>query len=334
MKKKNKIKPLAKAIRTINIFTIMLILISNAQAQFKKAGTTGYVFLEVAPTARSSGMGETTVALTDAGATALLTNPALLAFSNSPVCFSASTARYLADINHQTAAVGVRLKNFGFLGLSLNYMDFGSMTHTINADPENPGGSYLVLGTYTASAYALGLTFSRKLTQSFAFGLTSKFVRETIHVYHSQNLLLDLGMVYQTRFHSFRLGGYIQNFGVDAQYIGDSFKMPMIFRLGGAMEVLGAPTAPTRLTIAIDALHPSDYSERLHIGSEFTWRNTLQLRAGYKFNYDEEGVTAGAGMQWQWQRYQLRLDMSYTDFGRLGSVLRFDFAFLTINGTR
>ena len=299
---------------------------ASAQAQFRKAGTTGYVFLEIPATARSSGMGETTVALTDEAAASLLTNPSLLAFSARGFHLYASSANYLADIQHQCAAFGFSLGTAGFLGISLNYMDFGKMTHTVNADPQNPGGSYLILGNYTADAYALGLTFSRKLTQSFAFGIKGKYVRERIDTYSSDNVLLDMGMVYQTRFRTFRLGGYIQNFGVDARYIGDSFKMPMIFRLGCAMEVWGSPRSADRLTLAVDALHPSDYSERLHVGAEWLLRGALLLRAGYKFNYDEEGFTAGAGFRQKWKQYDFTLDVGYTDFGRLGSVLRFGLA--------
>ncbi|NOX87739.1 MAG: PorV/PorQ family protein [Calditrichaeota bacterium] len=317
--------------RFIAFLVLWSVLSTNGFAQFKKAGTTGYVFLEIPTTARMSGMGETSVALLDGGAEGLLTNPALLAFSARGYHVYASYANYLADIQHQTAAIGFSLKDYGFLGFSINYMDFGKMTHTVNADPQNPGGSYLILGQYSAEAFAFGVTYTRKLTQYFAFGLTSKYVRERIDEYSSSNVLMDMGMVYQTQFRSFRLGGYIQNFGVDAKYIGDSFKMPMIFRLGGAMEVIGDRQSPTRLTIALDALHPSDYSERLHIGGEFWLRNTLCLRAGYKFNYDEEGLTTGAGLRWKWQKYSFAMDMGYTDYGRLGSVLRFGFSISATN---
>ncbi|MCD6377009.1 MAG: PorV/PorQ family protein [Caldisericaceae bacterium] len=323
----------AKAkLKNKNLLALLVVLFafySSSLAQFRKAGTTGYVFLEIPTSARVSAMGETSVALTDAGAASLLTNPSLLAFSEYGWNLYASSANYLADIKHQTAAIGFRLGTATFAGLSLNFMDFGKMTHTINADPENPGGSYLILGDYTADAYALGLSFSRKLTQFFAFGLKAKYVRERIDTYSSDNVLLDMGMVYQTRFRTFRLGGYIQNFGIDAKYIGDSFKMPMIFRLGCAMELFGNQKTADRLTIAVDALHPSDFSERLHIGSELLLRKVLLLRAGYKFNYDEEGLTAGAGLRWAWQQYGFSLDMGYTDFGRLGSVLRFG---LSIHG--
>jgi len=315
-----------KNFRPVLFVLLIFVLGTQAWAQFRKAGTTGYVFLEIPATARVSGMGETSVALTDAGAAALLTNPSLLAFSAKGWQVYASSANYLANIRHQSAAFGLRLGSATYLGLSLNFMDFGKMTRTINADPQNPGGSYLILGDYTADAYALGLSFSRKLTQSFAFGLKAKYVRERIESYASHNVLMDLGMVYQTRFRSFRLGGYIQNFGVDAKYIGDSFKMPMIFRLGCAMEVWGNQNTANRLTLAIDALHPSDYSERLHVGSELLLHHSLLLRFGYKFNYDEEGLTAGAGLRWQWQDYDFALDAGYTDFGRLGSVLRFGFS--------
>lgn len=291
-------------------------------AQFRKVGTTGYVFLEIPVTARMAAMGETSVAFTDAGAEALFTNPALLAFTNSRHNLNASYANYLADIQHQALAYGIRVARIGAFGISINRLDLGEMVETVNADRDNPGGRYLITGKYSADAIAVGLSYANQPTNWFAFGITAKYVRERISTFESSNIVFDLGMAYLTRFHSLRIGGFIQNFGVDSKYIGDTFKMPMIFRLGAAMELLGDANAPNRLTVAIDALHPSDYSERLHLGAEGWLQDLIALRIGYKFNYDEESLTAGLGIKWQMSQNLLGLDLAYADYNRLESVLR------------
>jgi hypothetical protein len=39
---------------------------------------------------------------------------------------------------------------------------------------------------------------------------------------------------------------------------------------------------------------PRDYGERMHFGLEYQWLQNYFLRLGYKANYDEEDLTAGA----------------------------------------
>jgi len=307
----------------ILIFLILMMVNQAAHAQFKKAGSTGYVFLEIPVTPRMAALGETAAAFTDAGAEALFTNPSLLGFTKNHHNVYAAYGNYLSEMQHQGAGYALQISGIGVLGISVNHLDMGEMVRTINADPTNPGGRYLVVGNYTAEGLALGLTYARRLTPDFAFGLTARYVQETIAEYRSTNVVMDMGMVYRTGFRSLRLGGYIQNFGVDSKYVGDTFKMPIIFRLGIAMEVLGSPDSPTRLTLALDALHPSDYSERLHAGAEYWFQNFIALRGGYKFNYDDESYTTGIGLRWRQQQTSWGIDISYTDYGRLGSVLRF-----------
>lgn len=304
------------------LLLILFMAVSSSQAQFRKVGTTGYVFLEIPVTARMAAMGETSVALTDVGAEALFTNPSLLGYAVFRHNIHVSYANYLADIQHQALGYGI-LTPIGAFGISINQLNLGKMVETVNADPNNPGGGYLIIGNYSADALAVGLTYARKATTWFSYGITAKYVRERISIYESNNILVDIGVIYCTQFHSLRVGGYIQNFGVDSKYIGDTFKMPTIFRLGAAAELVGDPNTPTRLTLSVDALHPSDYTERLNVGTEYWIQNILALRAGYKFNYDEEGWTLGMGLKWKPNQNILNIDIAYTYYGRLESVSRF-----------
>jgi len=304
------------------LLLILFMAVSALQAQFRKVGTTGYVFLEIPVTARMAAMGETSVALTDVGAEALFTNPSLLGYAVFRHNIHASYANYLADIQHQALGYGI-LTPIGAFGISINQLNLGKMVETVNADPNNPGGGYLIIGNYSADALAVGLTYARKATTRFSYGITAKYVRERISIYESNNILVDIGVIYCTQFHSLRIGGYIQNFGVDSKYIGDTFKMPTTFRLGAAAELVGDPNTPTRLTLSVDALHPSDYTERLNVGTEYWIQNILALRAGYKFNYDEEGWTLGMGFKWKPNQNMLNIDIAYTYYGRLESVSRF-----------
>ncbi|MCD6099463.1 MAG: PorV/PorQ family protein [Candidatus Marinimicrobia bacterium] len=309
--------------RKITTVVMFLILISmEAFPRFRKVGTTGYVFLEIPVTARMSSMGEVSAGVFPCGAGSIFTNPSLVSLIPTRYSVHSTFADYIADIGHKAFSCVINTASSGAFGISLNVLEMGDMLETVNADPLNPGSSYIVKGTFSADAFSAGLTYSRKLTNWFAYGLTIKFVRERIASFESRNMLMDVGMIYLSRNERFRIGGYMQNFGVDTKYIGDSFKMPMIFRLGVSGELLGKINTPSRLTVAVDAIHPSDYSERLNVGLEYCFKSRLFLRGGYKFNYDEEGWTAGFGTLLSSKSGLVNVDVSYACFGRLGNVTR------------
>jgi hypothetical protein len=69
--------------------------------------------------------------------------------------------------------------------------------------------------------------------------------------------------------------------------------------------------------VAVDALHPRAYTQRIHVGAEYTYE-MLSVRAGYKFNYDEAGLTMGVGFNVE----GVKIDYAYEDFGRLNMVNR------------
>ncbi|MYF16254.1 MAG: hypothetical protein F4215_02260 [Gemmatimonadetes bacterium] len=58
----------------------------------------------------------------------------------------------------------------------------------------------------------------------------------------------------------------------------------------------------------------------MHIAAEYGLRNLAYIRGGYRFNYDEEGLTAGGGLNLKRDQYGISVDYAYIEFGRLGSV--------------
>ncbi len=50
--------------------------------------------------------------------------------------------------------------------------------------------------------------------------------------------------------------------------------------------------------------------------------NMLALRAGYKVNYDEEGMSAGIGFRKNIVGTNIKLDYSYSDLGVFNTVNR------------
>ncbi|MGE5316134.1 MAG: PorV/PorQ family protein [Acidobacteriota bacterium] len=302
------------------LLLICLMCCANAswgQNNFKKIGTAGYVFLEIPVTARGAAMGEATLT-TLQGALSVFDNPAATGLNTDRHSFGASFADWFAETQHKAAAYSYNGADLGVFTVSAVQLDYGTMQGTISPSADATG-SYIITDDFSADGLALGVSYARQMTDKFSFGATVKYVREKISVYKSDNMLFDAGIYYSTGYHSLRIGGALKNFGVDAKYLQGLFKMPTEFRLGASMDAFGSEASDHRLTLAVEATHPSDNDERFNVGGEYWFQNFVALRGGYKFNYDEEKWTAGAGVRWS----GLTLDAAYASYGRLGTVVRF-----------
>jgi len=310
--------------RETGIAVLLVLLTLGLQgADFKKAGTTGFGFLEIPVTARQMALGDAMVACRDRSSDAVFTNPAGLAYLGSRHCLSVSYGNWLIDMQHSSFSYGVQLGNVGNLGISAVVLDMGEMQRTV-LDASAPGG-FRDDGQFGADALSLGLSYARMMTDRFAFGGNLKYVREQIDGYQAENVLLDIGTIYYTGFSSLRLATNIQNFGLEGKFIGDDFKMPTTFYVGLAMELIGEPDSPQRLTVSVAAVHPSNYTERVNISCEYVLGGMLSLRGGYKFNYDEQSWTGGLGLDTDIHEMPLGVSVGYNDYRRLGSVLKFTF---------
>ena len=106
---------------------------------------------------------------------------------------------------------------------------------------------------------------------------------------------------------------------VNAQFRTDQHPLPLLFRVGLAWDAYH--TTDHRLMISTDAAHPNDNSEYLNMGAEYSFRDLISLRAGYRNLFEEDGeqgLTFGAGLDLRLDRsLRTRLDYAYADFGRL-----------------
>lgn len=301
-------------------FLIIILFLSSLLygQEFKKNATAGFVFLELPITARSAAMGEASIALTDLDASGQFVNPASLGFSKQQHSFSVSYSPWIAEIKHYSTSYSINT-DYGVFGIGAIVVDYGSMPKTMKIQGQR---LYEVLGTFNSNSLAIGLTYSKQLTDKFSFGITGKYVREKIDIYSASNYLFDGGIQYFTGLSSLRIAATISNFGVDAKFINDKFKMPAMLRLGLAAEVLGDFNSEYRLTAAAEAIHPSDGDERVNIGAEFSYNNMIDFRGGYKFFTDEETYSFGVGVNTT-VKVPIKMDFAFSDYGRLGNILRF-----------
>lgn len=311
----------------------------------QKVGTTSLQFLKVMPVARATGMGEAVVA-SCTGIDAIYWNPAGMT-SIEHHEFTSTYTQWLFDTKLYALGYGLTLGDFGTLGIQYQIVDYGSIKETSVEQlgyldyqgNNNPGSWYsgFTGRTFTPYAWLLGVGYAKQMTDHFSIGVSVKYVTEslwnggTITTYDvrgnlrtfetvSHSFLFDVGMLYNTGFHTVRIGATVQNFGSSIKYAEEAFPPPLTFRLGLAADIIGSDaligeSSTNRLTTEIDLIQPNDYDQHIHAGVEMLLYNMITLRAGYKWNYDADGFTFGGGILLATGSITTRLDYSFGSMG-------------------
>ncbi len=323
-------------LKTLVCITVLLMLFTvfqNARAQ--QVGTTCFQFLKVNPDVRSTGMGDA-LASTSKYSMGMFGNPAVL--TDIPrLDVSLSRTRWFFETNINAFAASLRLGDIGTLGVHGMMVDMGEIEETtVSALGYDASGNYnpgLTGRTIKPSSMVIGLTFARNLTDKFSFGLTGKWARQDLVESSTSGINFDFGLQYRTGFHSVVMSAVMRNFGPNVKFEEEDFPLPQTMMLGFAADLLSANDAllfnipQQKLTLAFNLSQPRDYDQQYHAGLEYALMNKFFLRAGYKINFEEEGLCYGAGIALS----MFRLDYSFNSFGDyLENVHRFSFG-LSVN---
>lgn len=312
----------------LSIGLLGLFSLSFGQDASQKTGMTGAKFLAVPVGARATAMGEAFAGIADDGS-AVFWNVAGMALNTKNTVYASHT-NWVADIVFNAVAVNLNLGRLGKIGVNYQGMNVGDMR------VRTP---YALDGTgelFTVMSMASGASWAKSLTDQFSMGMTVKYIREEYDDLIAEGWALDIGSLYDTRWHGLKIGMSMTNFGPDIAFDGsynnwtdveeqgrlaryDDYAIPLTFRFGIAMDALEAGSSGgTEWVMVVDAIHPPDNSERVNFGTEVTLMNMLAVRAGYALGADEGGLSAGLGLLLP--MIGGSVDMSYTTFGLLGNI--------------
>ncbi len=337
-----------KLLRT-DMKKILLVLIFIPLAvfggDFSKVGTAAAQFLKISAGARGAAMGDALAAAAN-DVDALYWNPAGITKLSS-ISLGVSNSRWFADIAHNYAGFVAPLSESDYIGLSVTELSVPEQEVTTIEKPEGTGVYYQV------SDLAIGISYSRKLTDRFSVGVTAKYIQQNLYNESANTIAIDFGSLLQTGFHGLVIAMAISNFGGNLKLEGrdlistsdinrnisgdynpssdlstEQWSLPLNFRIGAALDIVGKNdpvflSDEHRFTLAIDGNHPNDNVERANIGGEYSWDETIFLRSGYKINYDVEKWTFGAGVKVNFAETQFIFDYAYVDYNDLGKVSRF-----------
>lgn len=310
---------------------------------YSRVARSGWQFLKLPTNARYAALGGIVTSIANGEAASALGNPASITDVDN-LGISVSNMNYLADISYQSGSVVKNFDEWGTFGVNVIYLDYGDMIRTENIEQFDADGNSLgrtrpdlSAGTVTGGDFGIGLNYARRVTNKLQIGGTIRLVQEDLDGAKTTNWTIDVGTVYYTGIKTLRIAMLGRNFGPDAEFVDYKERIgipamkvptPMMFQLGAAIDILeGRDDNPHLWTVAAEFTHPNDGPEKVHLGSEYTFMDFAMLRAGYKFNYDEEGLTLGGGVRIHNGAYGVLIDYAYVQFGRLGQVHMFSVGF-------
>lgn len=330
-----------------SILIILLLLLPSfiLGGGFSKVGTTSAQFLKIGVGARAMGLGGSFTSIANDVST-IYWNPAGIA-NMKGVSIGFTHSQWFADISHDFAGVVVPVSDGDFIALQATTLNTGEQEVTTVANPDGTGIFYDVRDL------AIGLSYARQLSDRFLVGISAKYVMQSMYNEQASSLTLDLGSYLKTGFHNLIIGMAISNFGgtmkldgrdlitiadvnttvsgnynPDARLKTEEYPLPLIFRVGLSMDFIGGDdplvsSDDNRFTLAIEGTHLNDNNERFNVGAEYSWTETVFLRAGYKINYDAENWAFGAGINIPIGNQDFVFDYAFIEFQDLGNVSQF-----------
>ncbi len=331
-----------KSLITKLVLVAALTIPAGVMAQ-SKVGTTAANFLTIPVGPRASGMGGAFVAVADDGTDAFW-NPGGLTQLMDNYTLTVAHADWLVGTSLNWISLTAKIGADNAVALSINQLDYGKTPITTPDAPDGTGQDW------SAQDIAVGLSYARNLTDKFSIGGTFKFIQEQIWNESASAFALDIGLLFDTDFHGVRLGMNISNFGTEMQMSGKdllqpiditpgqtggntnlvgsldtkSWPLPLVFTVGLGMDVV--KNDAVRWVADVDALYPNNQGAYLNVGTELTWDHLLSIRAGYNSLFEqaaEQGLSFGAGLEYNFGGVETHLDYSYMDFGVFKYVSRY-----------
>ncbi len=324
------------------LLLVTLLLFTDIYGQ-NKVGTTAAPFLGIGAGPRAISMGGAFVGVAS-DPSALYWNPAGISRNGSTEAFMEHT-NYLLGTSYNFFAAVVALDQDNAIGLSVTNLAYGSSNVTTVDQPDGTGE------TWDANDWAIGVSYSRNLTDRFSIAGTAKMIIQQIWRESATGFAMDAGLLYITPLNNLRIGMEMANFGtqmqmsgedllitvspdqsvvganskIPAQYVTNSYPLPLIFRVGLAMDVVNS--SDNRITLAADAIHPSDNVQSVNVGGEYCWNNLLSVRGGYESLFvpdSQEGLTLGIGLNYEiTSHFNVKFDYGYENFGLLQNIQKF-----------
>ncbi len=340
-KKSDKMNYPVKAVLFVLIILLVVFPFGAKAQEVDYSGTSAANFLKIGVGARPMAMGDAAISTVN-DPTALYWNVAAITRIEKNVSFAFSTMNWLVDTRNSYIASVFKFEGIGSVGVDLQFLDYGKIEETTVYNQKGTGRFF------SASDFAFGIGYARKLTDRFSFGIKFKYIRENLANASADAFGIDVGAVFLTSFfnNNLRLAATLSNFGSKMKFGGRDlsiiysvpgnpsgkqipaelttleWEIPLLFRFGISNYFINNDN--WTVLASYDILDSRDYDVRHNVGAEIGYNKTFFLRGGYKFNYDEVTYTIGAGIDFSTLLdTKLVLDYVFLNYGVFGNFNQF-----------
>ena len=293
------------------IILISMIIINISYAG--SAGTTSAPFLKILPGARPASLGGAFAAVSDSPDACYYNPSGLFQIKNPQLSFMHLV--YLEGINYEYLSAGLPLgEGAGTIGIYGIMLGSGDIKRLVE---NTTGTDYSEDGVFSTMDLLGGLSYGIEISSGFGFGLTVKYIQETLDTKAESGVAVDAG-IYNKLSDTFKVGASVSNIGV-MLLRGD--KYPMVVRAGLSWMI--QIEKKDTILAAVDGIYDFETSKiKFGIGLEGYITGELVVRGGYQIGYDAGGITGGFGYKMKLEGITLGLDYGVVPMGDLGLTHR------------
>lgn len=295
-------------------FMALVVLTSATTMSFatnKNAGTSGAPFLKMGAGARTTAMGDSFVGLAD-DVNAAYFNPAGLGFLRTPE-ITALHSQWIQGLDYDYGAF-VNPTSFGAIAIQAATLKVADQQRRNSSEAED--------GSFDTLDAAYGLSYSNLISNSFAIGLTGRFVRQQIDSTTAKAWAGDIGILHQPLDRSFRWGLAVRHIGQSIKFNEEADPLPRIYDLGASDSFFGE-----NLKVSADVRMPRDNNVQFGVGTEYKINLRRDFKAAFRFGFNSantdsdgaKGLSFGAGVGFK----KFDFDFAWVPFGDLGNTFRY-----------
>lgn len=286
--------------RLLPLFLFLMIPLLNGSLAAQDTGS-GLDFLNISPSPQLLALSQAGVA-SETGASAIYTNPSLLALSERS-SLDLSYTLWISGVDNQFAATNLRSGNLA-VGLGV----FASAADEFEArdQPGDPSGTFSVsyLSLAGAVAYRVG---------PVSAGFTAQYLREEVFQFIANGYAFNAGVSAELMDERVRIGASMNNLGEMESLDLISTPLPSMFHAGVSAALFeittpGADDLPLLISLHADWSRPieenptSDFIPRdpsegfFAIAASAEVADIFTIRSGYRFGPTERPFSIGLGM--------------------------------------
>ena len=286
------------------LLTALVALLATSGAMAGEPGSTVLTFLKFGVGGRASAIGDAYTAVSN-DATALYWNPAGMTTVDGSDVVLMHDERF-QDIRHEYLGFvhGMGKHAFG-VGVIGNYVDGLEERESATASP---------ISEFAVFDFAIMGGYATVLAEGVSVGAVAKYLYSKIDDVNATGFAGDIGILYHTEIEGLSLAGGVQNLGTKMTYESEEEDLPFSGKVGFAYEREIEQIVGTILFVA-DVKFPNDDDVKVHGGFEYSYKDLFAARVGYRGEYDNKNISAGAGFTVNRYRIDYAFVPFYSDLG-------------------